>query len=165
MRLRTHDVRDAKPWLIAVAGPDPAQHEHGGADAQRSPARKIERSIAFWRIVDDNHEFRRMSRLVAAGASWSSDSPAATGPYFAEAVLRRASSSRLQTLGASVTLTSPSSARRYPAPFRFRIGRDVAAHALSNDRPIGAAHSQTRALALRSEVYKCRNGKLTRWRR
>src|SRR5215471_6321331 len=66
MRLRTHDVRDAKPLLIAVAGLDHAQHEHGGADAQRSPARKIERSIAFGRIVDDNHEFRRMSRLVAA---------------------------------------------------------------------------------------------------
>src|SRR5262245_14275368 len=66
MRLRTHDVRDAEPLLIAVAGLDHAQHEHGGVDAQRSPARKIERSIAFWRIVDDNHEFRRMSRLVAA---------------------------------------------------------------------------------------------------
>src|SRR5262245_40539173 len=66
MRLRTHDVRDAEPLLIAVAGLDHAQHEYGGADAQRSPARKIERSIAFWRIVDDNHEFRRMSRLVAA---------------------------------------------------------------------------------------------------
>src|SRR5262249_61053039 len=66
MRLRTHDVRDAEPLLIAVANLDHAQHEHGGADAQRSPARKIERSIAFWRIVDDNHEFRRMSRLVAA---------------------------------------------------------------------------------------------------
>src|SRR5215468_11477645 len=66
MRLRTHDVRDAEPLLIAVAGLDHAQHEHGRADAQRSPARKIERSIAFWRIVDDNHEFWRMSRLVAA---------------------------------------------------------------------------------------------------
>src|SRR5215469_12392063 len=66
MRLRTHDVRDAEPLLIAVAGLDHAQHEHGGADAQRSPTRKIECSIAFWRIVDDNHEFRRMSRLVAA---------------------------------------------------------------------------------------------------
>src|SRR5262245_58367190 len=66
MRLRTHDVRDVEPLLIAVAGLDHAQHEHGGAGVQRSPARKIERSIAFWRIVDDNHEFRRMSRLVAA---------------------------------------------------------------------------------------------------
>src|SRR5215471_17574694 len=66
MRLRTHDVRDAEPLLIAVAGLDHAQHEHGGADAQRPPARKIERSIAFWRIVDDNHEFWRVSRLVAA---------------------------------------------------------------------------------------------------
>src|SRR6516225_1641110 len=66
MRLRTHDVRDVEPLLIAVAGLDHAQHEHGGADVQRSPARIIERSIAFWRIVDDNHDFRRMSRLVAA---------------------------------------------------------------------------------------------------
>src|SRR5262245_31374581 len=66
MRLRTHDVRDVEPLLIAVADLDHAQHEHGGADVQRSPARIIERSIAFWRIVDDNHDFRRMSRLVAA---------------------------------------------------------------------------------------------------
>jgi hypothetical protein len=66
VRLRTHDVRDAQPLLIAVAGLDHAQHEHGGADAQRSPAREIECSVAFRRIVDDDHEFGRMSRLVAA---------------------------------------------------------------------------------------------------
>src|SRR5215471_10172491 len=82
MRLRTHDVRDAEPLLIAVAGLDHAQHEHGGADVQRSPARKIERSIAFWRIVDDNHEFRRMSRLVAAALLGHRLPRPPLGPYF-----------------------------------------------------------------------------------
>src|SRR6266576_2835966 len=31
-----------------------------------APAREIERPVAFRRIVNDDHEFRRMSRLVAA---------------------------------------------------------------------------------------------------
>src|SRR5262249_58561863 len=89
MRLRTHDVRDVEPLLIAVADLDHAQHEHGGADVQRSPARIIERSIAFWRIVDDNHDFRRMSRLVAAALLGHRLPRPPPGPYFVEAVLRR----------------------------------------------------------------------------
>src|SRR5919201_6743787 len=107
MRLHTHDVRDAEPLLIAVAGLDHAQHEHGGADAQRTPARKIERSIAFWRIVDDNHEFRRMSRLVAA-ALLGHRLPGDTGPYFVEAVLRR------QQLGGGQKFFAPVTQRRWP---------------------------------------------------
>src|SRR5262245_33485284 len=66
VRLRTHDVGDAEPLLIAVVGFDHAQHEYGCADAQRAPAGEIERPIAFRRIVDDHHEFRRMTSFVAA---------------------------------------------------------------------------------------------------
>src|SRR5437870_1158786 len=66
VRLRTHDVSDAEPLLVMVAGLDHAQHEHGCADAQRTPAREIERPVAFWRIVDDDHELRRVTCLVPA---------------------------------------------------------------------------------------------------
>jgi len=66
VRLRTHDVSDAEPLLVMVAGLDHAQHEHGCADAQCTPAREIERPVAFWRIVDDDHELRRVTCLVAA---------------------------------------------------------------------------------------------------
>src|SRR5712692_7823274 len=66
MRLRAHDVGDAEPLLIAVLGLDHAQHQHGGADAQRAATGEIERAVAFRRVVDDDHEFRRVSGLVAA---------------------------------------------------------------------------------------------------
>src|SRR5215831_9105769 len=66
VRLRPHDVGDAEPLLIAVVGFDHTQHEHCCADAQRAPAGEIERAIAFRRIVDDDHEFRRVTSFVAA---------------------------------------------------------------------------------------------------
>src|SRR5437588_2975942 len=66
VRLRTHDVGDAEPLLIAVVRLDHAQHEHGCADAQRAPAGEIKRSVAFRRIIDDNHELGRVPSLVAA---------------------------------------------------------------------------------------------------
>src|SRR6266508_653269 len=66
VRFRTHDVGDAEPLLIAVVRLNHAQHEHGCPDPQRAPAGKIERSVAFRRIVDDDHEFRRVTSLVAA---------------------------------------------------------------------------------------------------
>src|SRR4029453_2901656 len=78
VRLRTHDVGDAEPLLIAVVGLDHPQHEHGCADAQRAPAGEIKRAIAFRRIVDDDHEFRRMTSFVAAPLFAHRLSPAAT---------------------------------------------------------------------------------------
>src|SRR5262245_12951921 len=63
---RAHDVGDPEPLLIAVMRLDHAQHQHGRADAQRAPAGEIERAIAFRRVVDDDHEFRRVTGLVAA---------------------------------------------------------------------------------------------------
>jgi len=87
VRLRTHDVGDAEPLLIAVVGFDHAQHEHGCTDAQRAPASEIERAIAFRRIVDDNHEFRRMTSFVAAPLFAHRLSPAAKGSdYCCDAV-------------------------------------------------------------------------------
>src|SRR5436190_1386143 len=65
VRLRAHDVGDAEPLLIAVMGLDHAQHDHGRADAQRAPAREIERAVAFRRVVDHNHELRRMAGFIA----------------------------------------------------------------------------------------------------
>src|SRR5215471_14912215 len=79
VRLRAHDVGDAEPLLIAVVGLDHTQHEHGCADAQRTPAGEIERAIAFRRIVDHDHEFRRMTSFVAAPLLAHRFSPAATG--------------------------------------------------------------------------------------
>src|SRR5262249_12537585 len=78
VRLRTHDVGDAEPLLVAVVGLDHTQHEHGCADAQRPPAGEIKRAIAFRRIVDDDHEFRRMTSFVAAPFLAHRLSPAAT---------------------------------------------------------------------------------------
>src|SRR5258708_38584794 len=52
--------------LIAVVRLDHPQHQHRRADAQRAPAGKIERAIALRRIVDHDHEFRRVTGLVAA---------------------------------------------------------------------------------------------------
>src|SRR5882724_3992382 len=66
VRFRTHDVGDAEPLLVAVVRLDHAQHEHGCADAQRAPAGEIKRSVAFRRIIDDNHELGRVPSLVAA---------------------------------------------------------------------------------------------------
>src|SRR5262245_48205491 len=78
VRLRAHDVGDAEPLLIAVVGLDHPQHEHGCADAQRASAGEIKRAIAFRRIVDDDHEFRRMTSFVAAPLLAHRLSPAAT---------------------------------------------------------------------------------------
>src|SRR5215470_13395182 len=78
VRLRAHDVGDAEPLLIAVVGLDHTQHEHGCADAQRTPAGEIKRAIAFRRIVNDDHEFRRMTSFVAAPLLAHRLSPAAT---------------------------------------------------------------------------------------
>ncbi len=65
-RLGLHDVGDAQPLLVAVAGVDHAQHDQLRLGAAGALGRPIDRAVAFLGVVDDDQIFALVAGLVAA---------------------------------------------------------------------------------------------------
>ena len=66
VRLRTHDVGDAEPLLIAVVGFDHAQHQHGCTDAQRV-IREGEKAQEVLNLIEDDEDIANLVLAAATG--------------------------------------------------------------------------------------------------
>ena len=65
-RLGFHDVGDAQPLLIMLAGVDHAQHDQLRLGAAGALGRPIDRAVALLGLVDDDQIFALVAGLVAA---------------------------------------------------------------------------------------------------